>query len=259
MPIITLTTDFGLRDHYVGVMKGVILGVAPSAAVVDITHEVEPQSLRHAAVVVADAVPYFPAGTIHVVVVDPGVGTGRRVLLVETGGQWALAPDNGVLTPLLSAAPPERVIAVTNKRYYRPAVSRTFHGRDIFAPVAAHLAAGVAASEFGSETDTWETLDWPQPHKTDDGVAGQVLYADRFGNLITNITGEAVLGMGEGVSVRAGGRECPLVGVYGDAAEGNLVALIDSSGRLEISVVNGSARDALGVGPDAPVAAVRGG
>lgn len=253
MPIITLTTDFGLKDHYVGVMKGVILGVAPAATVVDITHGIEPQNLHQAAVVLANAATYFPAGTIHVVVVDPGVGTDRRVLLAEAGGHLILMPDNGVLTRLAAVSPPERVTAVMAARFFRPRVSATFHGRDIFAPVAAHLANGLSPGELGPTVDDWVRLEWPEPCGEAGRIEGLVLYADRFGNLITTIDAETAAALGDGARATVAGRTCSLVRTYADAPPGEVVALVGSSDLVEISVVQGSALDALAAGPGTPV------
>jgi len=247
--IITLTTDFGLADHYVGAMKGVILSLAPAATIVDITHYIAPQDLFHGAVILANTVDYFPSGSIHVVVVDPGVGGGRRVLLIECRDQLILVPDNGVATLVLEACPPRRVTAVTETRFFRSPVSRTFHGRDIFAPVAAHLATGVAPAAFGPAMDDPVRLDWPRPRVRPDCVEGEVLYADHFGNLVTNIDASAAVSLGEAIRVRIAERTCPFVGTYADAPAEALVALVGSSDLIEVSQVNGSALKALGAGP----------
>ena len=253
MPVITLTTDFGLADHYVGVMKGVVLGLSPTATIVDITHEIASQDLRHGAVVLANAVWFFPPGTVHVAVVDPGVGTARRIIAVAARDQVILAPDNGLVTLVLDAAPRARINAVTDERFFRAKVSRTFHGRDVFAPVAAYLANGLAPDALGPAVSDPVRLPWPTPQVEEGRVTGEVLYADRFGNLVTTIGVREAAALGARSEVHVAGRTCPLVRTYGDASPGTLVALIGSTDRLEVAVVQGSARDLLGLGPGAPV------
>src|SRR6266853_4360393 len=185
-PLITLTTDFGLSDHFVGVMKGVIAGIAPKARIIDICHHIAAYNVAEAAFVISEASPYFPKGTIHVVVVDPGVGSSRRPLLSEAGGHFFLAPDNGVLSMVFGAAR-HTVRVISNPRLMRREISRTFHGRDVFAPAAAHLASGIAPAKFGKlirdYVRTWNT----KPLRLAEQVwRGTILKADRYGNLITN-------------------------------------------------------------------------
>jgi len=185
--IITLSTDFGTADPYVGIMKGVILGIAPAVRIVDITHEIQPFEVSDGAFSIVQAYRFFPKKTIHVVVVDPGVGSTRRPILVEAAGQYFIAPDNGVLSMIYSREK-AKVRHLTNERYFLHPVSRTFHGRDVFAPVAAHLAAGVASSQFGTLIDDHLRLNFERPTQTGKRVwNGIVLKVDRFGNLITNL------------------------------------------------------------------------
>jgi len=250
--VITLLTDFGLADPYAGIMKGVILSVNPSAVIVDLTHDIPPQDIAVAAYVIDSAFRYFPAGTIHVVVVDPGVGGERGIIAASAAGQLFLAPDNGALTLILKSCPVDGVFLVENSRYFRHPVSRAFHGRDIFAPVAGHLSAGLAPDQLGPRITTgqWVTLDMPIPHvSTDREIAGEVVRVDRFGNLITNIdqplihatfgdTDPRALKIAVGGFVVIG-----LSGVYRDAPSGALVALVGSTGLIEIAVNRGSAAD----------------
>ena len=187
-PIVTLTTDFGTSDGYVGVMKGVILSIAPHVCLIDITHAIPPQNVVQAAFTLFNAAPFFPDGTVHLVVVDPGVGTKRRPLAIQAGGKCYVGPDNGVFS--LVAGTAGRAVVLENSAYYRAGsyVSNTFHGRDIFAPVAAHLAAGVPLEEFGRPVEDWNTLPIPAPlHRPPDEWEGEVLYLDHFGNAVTNI------------------------------------------------------------------------
>src|SRR5687768_15648786 len=189
-PLITLTTDFGNGSPYVAQVKGAILSVGREVDLVDITHGVAPQNVREGAVVLADATPRFPAGTIHVAVVDPGVGTKRRLVYAEISQQRYLAPDNGLLTLLARRWPPTRILSLENRRYWAPQPSSTFHGRDILAPVAAHLACGIDPADLGPPTDSLLLLDVPDPIRAPGSVCGEVQYVDSFGNLITNISRE---------------------------------------------------------------------
>jgi len=186
--IVALLTDFGHRDPFVGTMKGVMLGINPELQLIDISHEITPQRIREAAVILSLAFPYFPAHSIFVVVVDPGVGGTRRPIVVQTAEHLFVAPDNGVLGPVLERAEVRRVIHATKPEYFRRPVSRTFHGRDVFAPLAAWLSYGVQACQMGAEIDDYLRLELPQPHVRAGGeLEGEVIYQDRFGNLITNI------------------------------------------------------------------------
>jgi len=238
--IVALLTDYGLQDPYVGVMKGALLSVAPEARIVDLTHDIPPQDVREGARVLAAALPYFPDGTIFVAVVDPGVGTDRAIVGVEGGGHIFLAPDNGLLSVL---ARPSRIVKITESKYFRSPVSNTFHGRDIFAPAAGHLARGVDLGKFGPPLKTLKNLDLPALRPSaSGGTQGEVVAIDRFGNLITNIP-EELLPAEPRITV---GR-CTLRKLsrsYADARKGDLLALVGSTGHLEISVNQGSASKA---------------
>ncbi len=238
--IITLLTDFGSADNFVGVMKGVILSINPKAIIVDITHEVPPQDVLTAAFLLQTSWPYFPKGSIHVAVVDPGVGTARRAIAVETAHAIFLAPDNGLLTPVIKSGEVRRIISLTNPRYWLPQVSSTFHGRDIFAPTAAHISLGISLEELGESIEDPVLLDWPCPLKLPDGtIVGHILHIDRFGNLITNLRAED---LGEGVVIRVAGYTIQgLKRTFGDVAVGEPVAYIGSSGYLEIAIRQGNA------------------
>lgn len=253
MTLITLTTDFGVGDSYVAVMKGVILAIAPAARIVDITHQIAPQNVHAAAYVLSSAVPYFPPDTVHVGVVDPGVGSARRPIAIQTSQARFVGPDNGVFTSALAAAEQATVVHLQNTTYWRPAVSHTFHGRDIFAPVAAHLAAGVALDAFGPPIDDPVLLDLAQPAQAADGkLRGQIVHVDRFGNLISNIPASWLAG--SDWTVRVAGHT--LDGVqpsYAAAAPGQLVALVSSGDTLEIAVRDGSASERLSVTAGEPV------
>src|SRR5438445_10884178 len=186
-PVIALLTDFGTRDHYAGTMKGVALGICPDATLVDISHDLPPHDVLGAALELAAAYKYFPAGTIFLVVVDPGVGSARRGIAAEAGDYKFVAPDNGVLTAVFDEHPPKRVVELTERKYARPTVSRTFEGRDRFAPAAAWLAKGIELAALGRPAASIHHLDLPRPRLDPDALTGEVLRVDRFGNLITNI------------------------------------------------------------------------
>jgi S-adenosylmethionine hydrolase len=247
MPIISLLTDFGERDGFVGTMKGVILGICPSAQIVDITHEVASQNVLEGALALWRAAPFFPPGTVHVAVVDPGVGTRRRPLAARLGEHFFVGPDNGLFTPLIEAA--ERagqaleIVHLTEPRYWLPGISRTFHGRDIFSPCGAHLANGVPLTALGAAIHDPLRPELPRPRQTESGWRAQVLIVDKFGNLATNLPAaglpkDAVIHIA-GTTVRG------LVGSYGERSPGEIVALVDSEGYLEVAQVNGSAAAAL--------------
>ncbi len=249
MSIITLTTDFGLADGYVGTMKGVILDIAPTATIVDISHEITPQGVREAAYILYAAYRYFPQGTIHVVVVDPGVGSQRRAIALRTPQATFVAPDNGVLSYVVAGERVEEIAHLTNPRYHLSPVSRTFHGRDIFAPAAAHLARGVRLAELGEPLREIITFPLPRPQVRPDGaIVGQVIHVDRFGNLITSIMSKDLADHSplrksvvkiRGQSIRG------IVNTYAEVTAGKLLALIGSEGYLEISVSGGSASQTL--------------
>ncbi|MGE5194458.1 MAG: S-adenosyl-l-methionine hydroxide adenosyltransferase family protein [Deltaproteobacteria bacterium] len=251
MSIVTLTTDFGICDSYVAQMKGVILGIAPDVQLVDVTHAIPPQDVGRAAAVIAEIARVFPAGTVHVAVVDPGVGSDRALLAAEAAGQRFLAPDNGLLTLLFRRFPPARIHRLADDRFWRKPVSATFHGRDILAPVAAHWTRGADLADFGPAVDvaTLVTLFLEEPRRIGQTLIGRVESVDAFGNLITNVR-EADLPAGErgcflvylGDSRIAGVSRC-----YADVSSGQLLALIGSSGSLEIAVNGGSAARQIGV------------
>ncbi|MGB8984131.1 MAG: SAM-dependent chlorinase/fluorinase, partial [Anaerolineales bacterium] len=198
MTVITLTTDFGLRDGFAGIMKGVIYGIAPQAKIVDISHTISPQNIREGALTLARAVPFFPAGTIHIYVVDPGVGTQRRPLAARLGEHTFVGPDNGMLTLLIEAAEqnekPVEFVHLNNPKYWLPKVSRTFHGRDIFAPAGAHLASGVLLSALGPRLSDPVRIELPRPEKTDHGWIAHIIRIDVFGNLATDLPASALQG-----------------------------------------------------------------
>ena len=243
MAPIVLLTDFGGAGPYVGAMKGVILGIHPRAVLVDLTHEIPPQDVRAAAFVLASAADFFPRRSLFVCVVDPGVGTGRRIVYVEAGGHRFLAPDNGLLTLVLGKHPHARARAVTNSRLFLSEISSTFHGRDILAPIAARLARGLAPARLGPEIGRLETFPIPEVTVSKNGrtAKAEVLYADRFGNLVTNLRDEPVS------EIQIGRRRIRrAVTTYSQLAEGEAGLLRGSSGWLEIVVRNGSAKRRLG-------------
>jgi S-adenosyl-L-methionine hydrolase (adenosine-forming) len=256
MAIITLTTDFGAGSPYVAAMKGVILDINPEVGLVDVSHDVRPQDVRHGAVLLAEATPWFPPETIHVAVIDPGVGSDRKMIYARIGDQKYLAPDNGLLSLLAKRSRPARIVELTNAEYWLPEVSRTFHGRDILSPVAAQLSLGLEPERLGPVTDQLQMLDWPEPSRSANRIEGQVLWIDHFGNAITNIT-SGILPAGESnrVRIQCAGREITgVVIAYGNRKQGELIALIGSSGYLELAVVNGSAGKMLRIESGAPVA-----
>jgi S-adenosylmethionine hydrolase len=253
---VTLTTDFGTRDPYVAAMKGVISSICPEAAILDLTHEISPQDILEGALLLAGSAPYFPAGTVHVAVVDPGVGGERRAVAVRAAGQTFVCPDNGLLTLVLRILPREEARVVVEPRFMLETVSATFHGRDVFAPVAAYLAGGVALEEMGPSAGDLVLLDIPEPVRTGgDSIHGIVLHVDRFGNLITNIPRGLVESTGiEKAAVSAGNaKSLPLRRTYSEGAFGEVVALFSSSNHLEIAANGVSAAGHLGMGPGDPV------
>jgi S-adenosylmethionine hydrolase len=245
MPIVTLTTDFGFHDGYVGAMKGVVLSLAPSATVVDVTHGVPPQDVVAGAVALAQAAPLFPAGTIHVAVVDPGVGGARADVLVEAGGSVFIGPDNGVLS--LAAHGPRRIFRIEAPGFRREPVSPTFHGRDVFAPTAGRLAAGAAPTEVGPELESIMDLAQPPVARRGGQLEGVVMHVDGFGNLITSLQAEHVMA---GAPVEIDGLGATfhpvLAQTFSDVASGALVAYVGSGGQLEIARRDGSAAAYIG-------------
>lgn len=254
-PLITLTTDFGSGSHYVAAAKGIILALNPEVRLVDLSHDIPAQDLRQAAFFLLSTLPYFPPHALHVVVVDPGVGSARAILYVELGNQRLLVPDNGCWTWLLEQERRRpRVIRVTEKRFWRSRVSATFHGRDIFAPVAANLSLGLDPRQLGPIVTNWVSLERPAPHYDAHGIAGEVIYIDHFGNIITNISGEALTLDDRPKRIKIGGVEVPrIVRTYSDAEPGTLIALVSSTEWLEVAVNQGYAARQLDARIGTPV------
>ncbi|MCK6456170.1 MAG: SAM-dependent chlorinase/fluorinase [Phycisphaerae bacterium] len=258
MAIITLTTDFGDSDHYVACMRGVVLQISPDALIVDVTHRIRRHDVVHAAFVLRQAFEHFPRGTIHVAVVDPGVGTTRRLLATLYAGQVVLAPDNGVVSLIHRDYALSDIRSIENERLFRREVSATFHGRDILAPVAAYLASGVPLSSVGPAIDQLEILNLPRALMLPDGgLEGQVLFTDSFGNLVTNISqvelerSGAKLGV---VQVYVGPlRVGPIRRTYAEVEPGGILALIGSTGAVEIAINQGSAAERLRAAPGTSV------
>ena len=252
MPIITLLTDFGIKDGNVGVMKGVIWGICPTAQISDLSHLIGAQNVQEAAHVIGKCAPYFPAATIHVMVVDPGVGTTRRPIAARIGDQFFVCPDNGLITVPLERAEqtgqPVEIVELNRPRYWLPVVSHVFHGRDIFSPCAARLANGTALEELGARIEDPVRLPLPKPEKTKNGWRGEVIHIDHFGNVLSNVRTEHLNDMAnEEVIVRLSGVEIKgMVKTFGERANGELIALFGSAGNLIVSVVNGSAAHRLG-------------
>jgi S-adenosylmethionine hydrolase len=258
--IVTLTTDFGLRDAYVAEMKGVMLGIARAAGqslqLIDVTHDVERHDITEGALALEAAAPFFPSGTVHLAVVDPGVGTARRGLALAADGHLLVGPDNGLFTPFL-AGDSWRAFEIAEADFRLPMVSRTFHGRDLFAPAAAHLALGLDPARLGPAVSDPVRLAWPEVRAVAGAVAGAVVHTDRFGNLITSIHARWVEPLDAGVVIRVGGREVPLAGTYADLPTGRPGALVGSGGRLEIAVREGSAAAVLRAQRGTPVVVSR--
>jgi S-adenosylmethionine hydrolase len=280
-PLVTITTDFGTADGYVGTMKGVILGIAPQAQLVDISQEIEPQNVRQTAYVLYTAYPFFPPHTVHLIVVDPGVGSARRPIALRTPAGTFVGPDNGVFSYVMACEPVEALVELADPRYRLPQVSHTFHGRDVFAPAAAHLAAGVPIADLGPPVPDPVTFPPPLLKIGPRSLSGEVLHADHFGNVITSIGrlswqenglsfepafrktegGEPEAGGGKPVGFRVeettvtvAGQE--LTGVhrtYAEVEPGEVLALVGSEGHLEIAVREGSAARRLRLRPGDPV------
>lgn len=248
-PVITLTTDFGGRDPWVGTMKGVMIGIVPGAQLIDLAHEIARHDVWEAALALEAAAPYFPAGTVHLAVVDPEVGSARRGLVVVLPNQRFVGPDNGVFTPFLTGDR-WRAFQLSAVEFHLTDVSATFHGRDVFAPAAAHLAAGVQPDRFGPPVSDPVRLRWPVATRVGDGVVGEVIHVDRFGNLATSIMAEE---MPSEPVVGIGGRSVSLARTYADVGTGGLVAMVGSGKRLEVAVREGSAAETLGLGRGARV------
>jgi hypothetical protein len=255
MALITLTTDFGLSDPFVGIMKGVIAARAPGVPIIDVTHGVLPQQVLAGALVLQAAVPYFPPGTIHLAVVDPGVGGPRRPLCIETARGFLVGPDNGLLSLAAGDDTVRRIVHLTDERVFLAPRSHTFHGRDVFAPVAAALATGIPAAALGTEVSAFDRLSIPVVDVTERLLHGQVIYVDHFGNLATNVRLEHLRPWpGRRLTITVGGtRVDGLSATYGAVAAGEPLALVNSWGLLEIAVRDGSARATTGAQPGTPV------
>ncbi|MGB8785547.1 MAG: SAM-dependent chlorinase/fluorinase [Terriglobales bacterium] len=260
IPIITLTTDFGLNDHFIGAMKGVILGIAPEAQVVDISHAVQPFDILDGALTISQAYSYFPSGTVHMVIVDPGVGTARRPLILTGERHMFVAPDNGVLSLIYSREERLSVRHVTAQHYFLQPVSNTFHARDIFSPVAANLAKGVEADRFGEEITDYVRFAAPRPKPVDERtLRGVVLKVDRFGNLISNITPQdapQLFGSAPAAFKIVIGGKTPATRIctsYAEGAPGEVFGILGSMGFLEVAANRGSASQLLGAGKGSEV------
>jgi S-adenosylmethionine hydrolase len=259
-PVIALLTDFGTADHYAGAMKGVILGICPDATLVDITHDIPAHDVTAGALELAASYKYFPAGTIFVAVVDPGVGSARRGLAADTGDYRFVAPDNGVLTQVLRESPAKKIVELTERRYARPTVSRTFEGRDRFAPAAGWLAKGTQLAALGRPAADIHRLDIPVADAGPDVIRGVVLRVDRFGNLVTNIERKTVerLGQSGAMTIDAAGQRIErLVATYAELPADGVGALFGSTDHLELAAPSSSAADRLGLGRGAAVTVAR--
>jgi len=246
-PIITLTTDFGYKDPFVGIMKGVILGINPSINIVDITHDIAPGNIMQAAFAIETSFAYFPYKTIHLVVVDPGVGTMRRPIIVSTARHYLVGPDNGIFSRIYSIAESIDVFHVTAEHYFLSPRSKTFHGRDIFAPVAAWLSKGVDIMNFGEPISDYINLPIPLPSfPAKNIIEGEIIYIDRFGNLTTNIHSQKIEDLlennkGKKMRVLVKGMEAPFRNFYADANDNGIYSLINSFNYIELFVKNGNA------------------
>ena len=246
--IITLITDFGSKDGYVGTMKGVILTINPQVSLIDITHEVSPQDIFEAGFVLQNSYKFFPRHSIHLVVVDPGVGGERKALLIDTEDHLFIGPDNGVFTLIYECENINRIIELTKSNFFLPDKSSTFHGRDIFAPVAAHLSRGISVEDFGDVCNEIVTIDIPKPEITEGAITGVVLHIDNFGNLITNISEglfRALIGEGS-YKIMAGNKVTVGLKVsYSEVKKGEVLAIFGSAGYLEISAREQNAQKKL--------------
>ena len=249
MSVITLTTDFGVLDWFVGTMKGVILSINPRTSIVDITHEIPAGDIHAAAFALAASYRYFAENTVHVAVVDPGVGGRRKAIAVRTADYLFVGPDNGVLSFVLAREKIQSIRLLTNRKLFLPHVSRTFHGRDVFAPVAARLRKGLPIEKVGPPATHFVKLEWPAPKPKGTSIDGEIVYIDRFGNAITNLDPDSLAAIGtSGVRlVVFGRRRCPLKPLYQAVPTGKPVAVFGSSGFLELAVNGGSAARLLGL------------
>lgn len=254
MKIITFLTDFGMKSGYVAQMKGVVSSIT-DARLVDITHDIAPHDIREGAFILQTTVPYFPVGTVHVAVVDPGVGTDRKGIIVTTKSHILVGPDNGLLMPVAHFLGNFTVYEITNSKYMRNPVSNTFHGRDVFAPVAAHITKGIPFEKIGHKTNDFVDMDFGRGGITDKTATGKVVYIDRFGNIIVNIDGirlREVLGYDKKIMLFIGDKreEMMFAKSYNFVKKGQLLATVGSSNYLEIGVNQGNAAEKLKVKPD---------
>lgn len=248
--VVTLLTDFGLKDPYVAMMKGAILSIHPEARIMDVTHHIPPGDIGQAAHTVKETYPYFPDGTVHVAVVDPGVGTDRRAIVLSARSHLFVGPDNGIFWPIIEATPESTVVRLSNPSYFLPKVSRTFHGRDIFAPVAAHLSRGAGPMDMGPVIHDPIPLTLPIPRQDGEFLYGEIVRVDHFGNLITNIRREDLEAFAQDQKVAISIGDLRIEGIrqtYGQASRGEPLALFDSSGHLEIAVNSGRAAGLTGL------------
>jgi S-adenosyl-L-methionine hydrolase (adenosine-forming) len=245
--LITLTTDFGTEDPFVGIMKGVILNIAPRAQIVDITHEIDPQNITQAALELEAVHPYFPKNTVHLVVVDPGVGGERRAIAVKNKTATFVGPDNGVLTPVIDSD--SRIYELTNKKYFLPKISFTFHGRDVFAPAAAWIAKGTTLSKMGRKITDPKILEFPQPEVKKNAITGEIIHIDRFGNCISNISSDllnATFQLNAALTLKLGRTRIPdFSSHYSQLKQGDIGCLINSCGKVEIFCRDGNAASKL--------------
>jgi S-adenosylmethionine hydrolase len=250
--ILTLTTDFGTNGPYVAALKGIVLGLAPDTTLVDVTHAIAPQNILEGAFVLAGIVEAFPPGTIHLAVVDPGVGTDRRLVAAQVADHWFVAPDNGLLSGVLRGRTHQQAREISNPAIRRPVVSATFHGRDILAPAAAHLLNGGAPEDLGPVREKLVHLANFEPRPDEAGLIGEVVFRDAFGNLITNVPADRLAGH-EWTIEAARERIESLSRTYGDHPPGTLVAVTGSTGWVELAIVNGDAARHLSAGPGTTV------
>ena len=248
--IITFTTDFGLSDPYVAMMKGVILSINPSASLVDVTHQVGPGSISQAALVIRETFSYFPEGTVHLAVVDPGVGSNRRLIALEAAGHFFVGPDNGLFWPVFRDFEGTKAVHLTQSRYFLTSITHTFHGREIFAPVAAHLSLGLSLESLGRAIRDLTKLTIPRPYVQGEVLCGQIIRVDNFGNLVTNISARELTDFLESAPPRIEAGKLvirKLSRIYADCEEGEPLALINSSNFLEIAVNLGRASEYFGL------------
>ncbi len=246
--IITLTTDFGLKDPFVGIMKGVILSIHDEVNIIDISHGINSHDIFEGAIIIKEVHPFFPPDTIHVVVVDPGVGGSRRPLLVHACGQYFIGPDNGILSPIIASDSSSKIIEITEKKYFLPEIGGTFHGRDIFAPVAAWLSRGTSLEEFGKIIKDYKTLSIPECKKKGNTISGEVIYIDKFGNLFTNIEEKHLQGLDIKKIPVIQIKNYTIKGIskfYEEIKTGQIGVLINSFGFLEVFVSSGNAAKVL--------------